>query len=713
MNLNKKTFKPLYLIPFIGLFIFGCQEWGNFTTYYNTFYNLQRLKNVAEDEFEFQSDQQKNNPRVIIPDSTLYLGTQDKSTVPPFMTEFVITKQQRQAVEKQVDSIIIKGSKVLSMHPKSEYVEISLYNMALAYFYKNEWLPSQIKCSEIVDKFPDGDLASESLLLYAKSLLIQRKFEQAEVMLSRTVDMAWQKKKYEILSQAFRLQAESKLFQNDLQEAIKPYKQAIVQSEDKTLKSRWQLDLALLYYKIGKFDKAIKEFDRVFIYDPDYISYFEANLYKANSLSYLGKYDEAEEILNRLENDGKFKEWKASTFAGKMLLHRLKGDKDQLKKDEKFADSAFTNNPAIIANYYLQAKELYDSSNYNSALNYYAKSKITRTPVLANATKMSNILTQWKLKQAQIISPLDSLSKNLKISDSTRGVLAKNLYELGRVHEQLNHPDSVSNYYDLACKYADLSKNESAKYFYVNALNIENKDLKKSDSLMEICVQRFPLTEYGKEAMKKLGYTKAFIIDTVQEVFDSGIELLLHNEYNYAIIQFNSLLEKYPGNKLEARTLYSIGWLYENRLKNYDSALYYYQILLKKYPESGYAQDIKLSVEYLLAVKKGGEIPDYLKERKNISYIPQEDLQKLLIPPPPTVNKPIKDPGFNLKDIFSDPSKLIQQSKDLINEKVQKVKDFDINKQLDSLKGKINLDSLAKLNIQESAPTETPDTTKH
>ena len=692
--------------------LFSCKRWDNFTTYYNTYYNMERVKKEAEEEFDYQEEKTKNNPRVIIPDSALYSNNDQNTGIPPFMSEFVITKKQRQQVEKQVDSIIIKGSKVLSMHPKSEYVEKSLYNIATAYFYKNEWLPCQVKCAEVVDKFPNGDMAADALLMYSKTLLIQKKYDQAEVMLSRTVDMAWQKKKYDILSQAFRLQAESQLFQNNIKEAVKPYKQAIVQSDDNSLKARWQLDLALLYYKIAKFDRAINELNRVFQYGPDYISYFEAKLYTANSLSYLGRFDEAKVILDDLEDDGKFEEWKASTFSGKLLLLRLKGDEKELFEAEKTADSAFTNNPAIIGHYYSRAKDLYDSNDYNRALNYYAKSKVVRTPVFYFANHMSQVLTQWKLKNAQIFTPMDSLKKGLSISDSSRAEFAKHLYELGRIHEELGHPDSVDYYYDYACKVASMDENESAKYLYVNALNLENKDLQKSDSLMEIVVHRFTLTDYGKEAMKKMGYTEAFVIDTVMEIYHSGTDLMRNNEIQYALMQFNKILTEYPHSKVEARTLYAIGWIYENQLLNYDSALVYYKRLVDEYPSTSYAEDVKLTVEYLTVRQTGQPVPDYLKPREMEQYVPQQDLIKLLEPPKnlPPIKK--KD-DFEFKDIFTNPSKLLDKSKEMINEQVDKVKNFDLKSQLDSMKNQISLDSLTpKFNIPEGGelPTEPPPT---
>jgi tetratricopeptide (TPR) repeat protein len=713
MKVQKFAINTKYLILVLIIFVAGCHSWDNFTTYYNTFYNQQRLLNEAEDEFAFQAEKTNDKPRVVISDSALYSGNTDKSLVPSFMNEYIVTKQQRQAVEQQLDSIIIKGSKVLSYHPKSDYIAKSLYNIALAYFYKNEWLPSQIKCSELVDKYPTNDLAPHALILYAKSLLIQKKFPAAEIMLSRTVDLAWQMRRYDVLSEAFRLQAEEQLYLNNLDEAIKPYKQAIVQSDDNELKARWQLDLALLLYRIGKFEKAINEFDKVSHYSPTYITTYESLLYKANSLTYLKKFEAAEKILKELENDGKYEEWLATTFAGEMLLHKMQNNIPQFTKDEKFADSAYTNNPAIIAVYYLRGRDLYDSAKYNEALGYFAKSRVVRSPVFNQSNIMNSLLTTWKLKQAQIATPFEMIKNNKNITDSSRSVLAKNLFELGRVHDQLGNKDSVEYYYSLACKIAPPNENATAKYLYVYSMFLESSDLKKSDSLLDVVVHHYPFTEYGKVSMSKLGYTKAFVIDTVQELFDSGTELMLNNEYQYAIKQFTTLLEQFPKNKLEPRTLYSIGWLYERKLKNYDSALIYYKMLVSKYPNSSYAEDVKLSVEYLTVVKSGQPVPDYLKDRKLTVYQPQQDFQKLLEPPLPTQAAPPKpEKNLNIQDIISDPSKLLNRTKELFQNQVDKVKNFNVQNQLDSLKNKMSIDSLTnfKINQIEKLP---PDTTKH
>lgn len=684
--------------------LFGCKRWDNFTTYFNTFYNQQRLIKEAENEFDYQKEKEANVPRVIVPDSSIISASSATGSPPPFMREFIVTQKQRQAVQRQVDSVIIKGSKILSFHPNSDYVDKTLFLMAEAYFYKNEWLPSQIKCSELIDKFPDSEFGADALILYAKSLLIEKKFEQAEVMLSRTIDLAWAKKRYDILTQAFRLLAEMKLYNNELEEAIKPYKQAIVQSDDKKQKARWQLDLALLLYKVEKFERASKEFDQVFEYSPDYITYYEAKLYKANTLAYLGEYDLAEQILYKLERDGKFEEWLAYTKVAQLNLLNMKGDVLEITKAEKFLDSAYANNPALSSYYYLKGKVYYDSNDYNKASKYFSRAKAVRSPVLSKATEMSNLLNTWKTKHQQIQSNFAKYQKGEALDDSTMLELASNLYELGRTHEHLNNPDSVDYYYSLATQISPPNKHETARFLYAYSVFLEDKDLRKSDSLMEVIVNNYPLTEYGKASREKLGYTEAFVIDTVKELYESGIELAMHNENYYALTQFNKLLTQYPGSKYEARTLYAMGWLYENNLRNYDSALIYYNLLIERYPQSEYAANVKMSVDYYSALKSGKPIPDNLQDKQLIIYVPND--HPINAPAVPA-EKP-KNEGLEFKDIFSNPSKIFEKGKEAIKSQIEKIQSIDPSKALDSLKNVYtNPDSLFKLNIQESPDTDT------
>ncbi|MGA1049517.1 MAG: tetratricopeptide repeat protein, partial [Minisyncoccia bacterium] len=214
-----------------------------FTTYFNTYYNAELLLKKTEQEFEYYDENIRLEPRALAPDYEIVdIDNLSQDGVPYFMQEFVVSQAKLQPVKVKLDSVLIKGSKILARKSKSEYVEGTLYLMALAYFYKGEWLPSQVKCGELIDIYPDGEKSPDAHLLFAKSLLIQRKWDYGMKMLSRTVDIAWQLERYDILSQAFRLQADLSLYKGDKEGAMRPYLQAIAQTNDKGLQAKWQLE---------------------------------------------------------------------------------------------------------------------------------------------------------------------------------------------------------------------------------------------------------------------------------------------------------------------------------------------------------------------------------------------------------------------------------------------------------------------------------------
>ncbi|MGQ9819144.1 MAG: tetratricopeptide repeat protein [Candidatus Kapaibacteriales bacterium] len=644
----------------------------NFTTYFNTFYNAERLIKEAETEFEFQSEKIKAKPRLLIPDKELQVFGNTQSGPPPFMSEFIISERQRQPVKSKLDSIIIKGSKILSYKSKSKYVEGSIYLMAKSYFYKNEWLPSQIKCGELVDKFPDGDFSPDAHLLFAKNLLIQRKFHSGKIILSRTIDIAWQKQRFDILSEAFRLQADLALFEGDIEGAIRPYKQAIIQTEDNSLRAKWQFDLSTIYFRLGNFDLAIENFRKVRNYNPDYLLLFESYFYEAISLINLGDFSAGENILTKLKNDGKFQEWGDFTHSGFMLSSFLKNDTNEFKKLEIIADTAFRSSPPIIMVFYIKASRDYSSGNYSEARKYFARARVVRTPVYASSDKMYNILNNWEQKFKFAEPILNRVMKGEEVSDTSRMFLANNLFQIGRIFEQLGFNDSTEYYYKLAYEVSPKNDTTTARFLYAYSRSVTSNRAQLSDSLKELIIELYPNTEYGHEVLKEFGYTSYYLIDSARELLISGQKLIKNKEYSFGLQSLKTLYSKFPNSPYAPRCLYLIGIIYERDLRIPDSSLYYYQKLIDEFPESEYAKDVRLAVSYYLALQSGGPIPDSLKER-TLPPPRQPALKGFEIAPKPVLpNSTIendKEGGTDINplDYFNDPSKIIKDFKNVLN----------------------------------------------
>lgn len=669
--MQKKTF--IFYI-FIALTSISCMNWENFITYYNTYYNTERIIKEVENEFEYQDERKRITPRSLIPREEIFYDKKDALGPPNFMRDFIVTQQKRQPVKTKLDSIEIKGSKILAHRSKSKFVEGTLFLMAKAYFYDNAWLNSQIKTSELIDRYPDGDWSPDAHLLMAKNYLIQRKFYEGKLVLSRTVDIAWHKERYDILSEAFRLEAELALFQDDIEGAYRPYLQAIAQSGDNDLRAKWQFELAAILFRAGKFDRAEKEFAKVFRFSPDYITRFEAKLYRASSLARIGRFEEAEKLLDELDKDRKFEEWAVHVLAERMNLARLQKDMNKFKIYEKIADSAYANHPALMTPYYELGMQHFREKDYSTARTYFARSKGTRSPVFESSQRLYFLINDLETRKNKLQSTLLALNRAEEVIDSTGFVVALELFEVGRIHEQLGNPDSARYYYELAVRMSPKERDESARYLYVYALSLKDLDPIKSDSLLDVIAHRYPFTEYGKEAIKYHGYTAEFVIDTVAELYQSGDRFRRTGQFRYAIDQFRQLYYKYPDSKYAPKSIYTIGWIYENNLQKPDSALLYYQLLLKSYPHTEYANDVRLSVAYILALRSGGELPDSLKPKVVVKPTKGD----------PGVFKTIDNPqvqeqqSLTPENILNAPGKFFEGIKEGISKPLESIKEFKL-----------------------------------
>lgn len=600
------------------LFIGGCAWFDNQTTYFNTYYNIRRITIEIEDEIAFKDELKRAKPRLFVP--AIEGVEQGSSTAAgntfQFLKAFVVERATLQPVATKVDSILLKGSKILANHPKSDYVEGTLFHMAKAYFFRSEFLPSQQKCLELVELFPGGDFSPDAHLLLAKDYLLQRKVSQGVQALSRCVDVAWYKDRYDILSEAYRIQAEIALEQGEVDKAIQPYKQAVEQTDVATQKAAWQVEVGGIYYRTGRYDLAEKAFATVFQYTPEPVAEFEALLYRGASLARLGKFDEAERIFEDLENDRKFEEWSSFISAERLALERLRkpdaaGDAAIIAQEKK-ADTSFIGRPELMAQAFQKGMDLYKKARYSDALPYFAKAKVVRTPIFEVASKYFTLIKQWEDGQQKYRRvkrmPIDKPA----LADSVHRMRAREAYALGRVHEQMGNLDSAMLYFREAYDSTSTDDAQRAQYLYGQVRLLRDTDPDAADSIAELVAERFPDSEFGRQAHGDLGYTADPVIDDAAELYRSANSFRMIRDYGYADKRYNDVVARFPDSEWSPKSLYMLGWMYEREAGNLDSAIYYYGQLVERYPRSDYAKEIRPSLEFALAKRNGQDLNDSL-----------------------------------------------------------------------------------------------------
>lgn len=604
---------PLILVTALSLG--SCTWYNNRMAYFNTYYNIGRIMSEAEDQFAFHDEGKRTKPRVLVPGSDEF--TQKAETAPGntmnFLQAFVIERAKLQPVQTKVDSVLIKGSKILANYGQTEYVEGTLFSMSKAYFFRSEWVASQQKCVEMVEKFPEGEYSPDGHLLLAKNYLLQRKISQGEVALSKCIDVAWYKERYDILSEAYRIQAEMAIEAGDLNKAVQPYKQAVAQSEDGEQRAKWQVDVASIYYRAGKFDLAEKAFSEVFEYTPDAVATFEAKLYRAASLTQLKRYDEAKEILDDMEDNRSYEEWKSFVAAEQLALERAKNpdpENETVLAQERKTDTSFVGRPEVLAQNFQKGMELYKQGRYSEALPYFARAKVIRTPVYEVANKYFGLIKQWE-DQHRKIKTLSFVDK-AAMRDTMAMLRSKEVYALGRVFEQFGDTDSALYYYRLAHDSTAETDVEKSRYLFAQSRLIRQADPESADSLLEVITERYPNSQYGRQANGDLGFSSDAIVEDDAEMFRSASSFRRIGEYDMASTRYNAIVRDYPQGTHAARALYALGWMYEREMINPDSSRYYYQLLVDKYPTSEYARDIRPSLEFALAKINGVEVQDSL-----------------------------------------------------------------------------------------------------
>jgi outer membrane protein assembly factor BamD (BamD/ComL family) len=240
-----------------------------------------------------------------------------------------------------------------------------------------------------------------------------------------------------------------------------------------------------------------------------------------------------------------------------------------------------------------------------------------------------NLVQQQKAQQNNLVN---SLPDTLKFKnnppqrpaiskDSLRTLLAKNELELGNLYlTELELPDSARwYYYNILNNYPNTSYQANTLYalgsYY---LTVDNKQ--RADSIFNVIYNNYQNESIVNAAAEKLN--KPFIdlnYDPAAERYINAENVMNNEDYNDAISQFYNIYKTYPESPFAAKSLYTSGWLLENKLSQPDSAASFYDTLIVHYPTSIYVR------------KVAGKLSTFKQEKKRLELAERDSLSQLNI----------------------------------------------------------------------------------
>ncbi len=545
----------------------------------------------VEEELLYIREQKVAEPVFVVPyDELDHKG----STYYAHLERRSMNNDEMRANKIKLDSILIKGSKLMARNAKSDYLDDAIFYIGKTYFYEREWYQSQQKCEELIKGFPSSKWQPDAHLVLSMDMMQQGNVGGAENMLSRTIDIAWAYKRRDVLIDAFRLNADLQLNKGNVAEALKPYQRAMILSGDGEEQARWQYEIGLIHFRQGDFKTALAEFDRVDEeYSPDILTQFQTGVQRAASLRVLGEYDKAEEQLDDLRSNSNFEPWWGMVELERTNLAAARPS-GVAPSDSTLAqiDSISPGKNYSAYAIYERGVRAFRDGNYKVAQESFRRARAVNAPFQRRAQYLGALLDRYfaETSKAQVLQAGDA---PLGLPDTSKALISEAYYNTARIFASLDVPDSLRAYYNLSYTWSPKGGAAAARVIY--AWSVMARDAGRTaeaDSLLEILVHEYELTDYAADARLRLGYTDYAKIDPSEDLYKSGMSFMRISEHQRALGQFHKVIAGYPESSYAPMAYYAIGLLFEQQFDNPDSALAYYRNVVTLFPKSEQAVSV-------------------------------------------------------------------------------------------------------------------------
>ncbi|HTR81004.1 MAG TPA: tetratricopeptide repeat protein [Bacteroidota bacterium] len=610
------------------------QRYVNTVAYFNTYYNAKKAFGDAE---KLVLDAQAKQP-------VAQTGPLSASTIPS-------------DAKIKFNLAIEKASKLLSFYPTSKWVDDALLLIGKSYYYLGDDLHAERKFLEMFAKYPNSDLRFEAELWYGRSLLRENRADEGIQSLSDLYTEASKNNEKKIAGLASNEAGTHFYWTKDYERAIPYFKQSMAISPDDLLNAQTQLKIANCYREMGDTVKAMQAYEDVENFSPDYETSFAAELDHIEILSELHRYDEALNLLNALLDDAKNAENfpKIQLEVGK--LYEAEGKLNDAIEKFSFIDTAYARTEESCQAYY-RLGQIYeiDQRDYAKAFHLYQKAQgeAPSSAVGMKAGKRADAFQKYFLLWhdiAQYDSLIHEAGKNEEHEDSVLHaqdtVVAVNADSAARADslkkesEQRLHlatAEKVDSLRMLITKthfelggifYLEIEKQDSALYWYQRVVGEGGKNeyadrslftmaeisrtspekgKLKSDSLYAAVIDQYPQSPYAQESRRILGLPLLPPQkDTAEELYLKAEKYMDGTDADSALPFLYSIVKKKLASPYSPKALYAIGWLYENKLDQRDSASAVYRRLMTAYPSSEFAVAVRPKIQEEDAEKKEAE----------------------------------------------------------------------------------------------------------
>ena len=607
---------------------FTRRAYHNLTSHYNVFWN-------GEHSLEEGDQQLRNNVK---DDYTKVLRVYNYGTKNDGMS---LNSQMDRALQK-TSICVQKHSMKFNGKERVKWIDDAYLVMAKAHFYKQDYISAKRTFDFVATEFNYNDIALVADMWLVKTYIQTEQYSKAiamiELLQSKTANM--KKLPKELYRNLDLTIADYYIATKDYRRAIDYLKSGMLTTNNRDMRLRCMFILGQIYMELDDAPHATEWFKKVTKKNPEYEMLFEAKMNMARMGS-AGNAKELYKMLNRMIGETKNEEFIDRIYFAMAELAMREGKTDK-------AIGYYRNSVANARNNQIQrakssltvATLLFDQNNYELSQAYYdtavrAMNKETY-PEYDSIAKISQTLNELVTYLTVIrdndslirVANMDSVERNKLIDKIIADVIEQERIEkeqreyeeqlammggaVGKTEIQNNDPKASGNWYFYNSTTLQSGFSEFTKKWGMRKLE-DNWRISDKRTINNAMADSGFGDQYedGKGndtvAANVTNHDRAYY--TQELPFSPEQQTTLHNQiadayynvgfiyldrlsdYNRSIEAFETLDKRYPGNEHELPAWYALYKMYNDK-HNTEKAEIYKNRILSTYPESSYANFI-------------------------------------------------------------------------------------------------------------------------
>lgn len=595
MRISNRTTSRVVPAVFLAILLSGCAIFGpvgewfsqgyeNTVSYFNAYYNAERLFTEAEEEIIAAN-----------------LSLRGKSQPTPSAVPIPNTAKQKLTL------VIDKCSNILSFSPTSSLVDDALFLIGKANFYQGDYVKAERKFSELLAQFPDGPLTLDAQLWFLKTLHRLDRFEDAGRAGELLLEAATAAEESAIAGEACVTLGEVAEEQNNASLAVEWYGKGVEVLEDGFQRATIQARIGDILLELKEYQPAMMAYQKVGGYTTDLYLLYYGRFQAARAARELEDHGQALAILDDLLGDFRFQQYESVIRyeIGKTLA--LQGQTADAIHQFRFVDTTYARTEVGTKAAFELGKLLqYEIGNYVEAkVAYDHASSLPALEESRLAQKRNVALTKYfdLQKKFFVVDSLfmvhdnDSLWPARDTSSLVRGATPP-LEQVERADSTVLDSLLVSES-ELAAMADSLSADSTASF---SSLKKMPSDSLSADSTVSFTsLKQLPSDSLSADSTISVVLPQRLKPDSLRTVL-SGIAYefgeLFYSELEIpdsAFFWYSQSLKLHKDSLRTGRTLFILAEIIRsNPGKDYGDADEIYRQLIREAPDSPYAEEARV-----------------------------------------------------------------------------------------------------------------------